>query len=91
MRRAFLMMMLFGLLPLACGEEQILNRSLGHGIGVGANDVPFIGIYPGVTGKDARKLEVGMVFSMKSDFSGSVIWSHHKRPTRSNRARCRSS
>lgn len=50
---------------LACGEEQILNHSLGHGIGVGANDVPFIGIYPGVTGKDARKLEVGMVFSIE--------------------------
>lgn len=50
---------------LACGEEQILNHSLGHGIGVGANDVPFIGVYPGVTGKDARKLEVGMVFSIE--------------------------
>ena len=41
---------------LACGNDQILNRSLGHGIGVGANDAPFIGLYPGVTGKDARKL-----------------------------------
>jgi Xaa-Pro aminopeptidase len=50
---------------LACGEEQILNRSLGHGIGVGANDSPFIGIYPGVIGKDAIKLEPGMVFSIE--------------------------
>lgn len=50
---------------LACGEKQILNRSLGHGIGVGANDIPFIGIYPGVTGKDAVKLEAGMVFSIE--------------------------
>ena len=52
-------------MALACGETQILNRSLGHGIGVGANDVPFIGIYPGVTGKDARKLKAGMVFSIE--------------------------
>ena len=27
---------------LASWEEQILNRSLGHGIGVGANDIPFL-------------------------------------------------
>jgi Xaa-Pro dipeptidase len=50
---------------LACGEEQILNGSLGHGIGVGANDSPFIGLYPGVIGKDAIKLEPGMVFSIE--------------------------
>jgi len=52
-------------IALACGTN-ILGGSLGHGLGISANEPPLIGTYKGVFDvKDAVTLKPGMVFSVE--------------------------
>jgi len=47
-------------------EGQILGQSLGHGLGISANEPPLLGTYKGVFApEDAVTLEPGMVFAIE--------------------------
>lgn len=51
---------------LACGDSFILGSSLGHGLGISANEQPLLGTYKGVIEpENAVTLQPGMVFSIE--------------------------
>lgn len=58
-------------IALAAGDF-ILGKSLGHGLGISANEPPLLGTYKGVfSEEDAVTLETGMVFSVEP-YAGEV-------------------